>query len=123
MIFENFAAIYDAFEAILDSFAAIFDDFEAIFDGFAANFDDFVAVFDDSAYTMIIQWSYNSFAANIDDFTTIMHWLCTYINLLCETTPIGNKCIYFMHKTKHTYLAKCKSATCNSNIYKIANWI
>ena len=63
-----------------------------IFDDFAAIFDDFVSVFDDSAYTMIIQRLYNNFAANIDDFATIMHWLCTYINLLCEITPIGNKC-------------------------------
>ena len=47
MIFENFAAIFDAFEAIFDNLAAIFDDF--------------VAVFDNSAYTTIIQRLYNDF--------------------------------------------------------------
>ena len=89
---------------IFENFAAIFDNFTAIFDNFAAISMIFVAVFDDSAYTMIIQRLYNDVAANIDDFATIMHWLCTYINLLCETTPIGNKCIYFMHFKPNTHI-------------------
>ena len=40
---------------IFENFAAILDDFEANFENFAAISDEFVAVFDNSAYTTVIQ--------------------------------------------------------------------
>ena len=49
---------------IFENFAAIFDDFEAIFENFAAVCDDFVAIFEDSVYTTIIQRLYNDFLIN-----------------------------------------------------------